>query len=236
MNIHIGKLIKREMIQQGLKPGELAERIWVTRTNIYNIFERESIDTELLKRICKALHTNFFSPLAEEIGQEDDKTVFIEKQGFDKLGFIVQGNNESEAFQEAKTLFISLLVNGSGFDETIELPQEIFPLLSYAYDCAIEGPLKGMDDDQIDNLLFPWLEINHPKLAAVIKDSVTEMLTERIADDTDGSYRDYIYYNEPTSEDEWFSLGENEIRYFIDDIHERIKTVRRPLTWKGKSL
>jgi plasmid maintenance system antidote protein VapI len=34
MHINIGKLIKQEMIRQGLKPGELAERIWVTRTNI----------------------------------------------------------------------------------------------------------------------------------------------------------------------------------------------------------
>ena len=68
------------------------------------------------------------------------------------------------------------------------------------------------------------------------QDAVNEMLLERIAADVEGEYRDYINYNEPTSTDEWFSLDENEILYFIDDIHERIQTVKRPLRWKTKSI
>ena len=100
----------------------------------------------------------------------------------------------------------------------------------------MEGQLKGKSDEEIDSLLFPWLEINHPKLASAIKEAVNEMLLERIAADVEGEYRDYIDYNEPTSIDEWFSLGKNDIQYFIDDLHERIQTVKRPLRWKQKSI
>ena len=245
MHINIGKLIKQEMIRQGLKPGELAERIWVTRTNIYSIFERKSIDTELLERICDALHTNFFTPMAEEISLKvGDNNPSDALDEVNMLSYQVMGDDLQyfttedieEGFQEVKRLVISLLVNGSGFDEVIDLPQELFPLLTYAYDCAMEGPLKGKSDEEIDSLLFPWLEIHHPKLTSAIKDAVNEMLLERIAADVEGEYRDYIDYNEPTSIDEWFSLGKNDIQYFIDDLHERIQTVKRPLRWKQKSI
>lgn len=238
MNINIGKLIRQEMKRQGMKPKELADLIFVTRTNIYSIFERTSIDTELLERISNALHTNFFAPMSEEMSRKlDGKEPAEALHEVNMLSFQVTGNDlefftedeVNEGFQEIKQLFISLLVNGSGYDEIIDLPQELFPLLCYAYDCAMEGPLNGKSDEEIDRLLFPWLEINHPKLATAIKDAVNEMLTERIADDVEGEYRDYINYDEPTSVDNWFTLGDNDIQYFIDDIHERIRTIKRPL-------
>lgn len=238
MNINIGKLIRQEMKRQGMKPKELADLIYVTRTNIYSIFERTSIDTELLERISNALHTNFFAPMSEEMSRKlDGKEPAEALHEVNMLSFQVTGNDlefftedeVNEGFQEIKQLYISLLVNGSGYDEIIDLPQELFPLLCYAYDCAMEGPLNGKSDEEIDRLLFPWLEINHPKLATAIKDAVNEMLTERIADDVEGEYRDYINYDEPTSVDNWFTLGDNDIQYFIDDIHERIRTIKRPL-------
>lgn len=245
MKINIGKLIRQEMIRQGMKPKELADLIYVTRTNIYNIFERTSIDTELLERISNALRTNFFAPMAEEMSRKvDGKEPAEALQEVNMLSFQVAGSDlefftedeQNEGFQEIKQLFISLTVNGSGYDEIIDLPQELFPLLCYAYDCAMDGPLNGKSDEEIDRLLFPWLEINHPKLTTAIKDAVNEMLTERIADDVEGEYRDYISYEEPTSMDDWYSLGDNDIQYFIDDVHERIRTVKRPLQWKTKSI
>ena len=47
-------------------PSWLAKKINCDRTNIYKIFQRPSIDTELLSRISKALEHDFFLDLSEE--------------------------------------------------------------------------------------------------------------------------------------------------------------------------
>lgn len=62
--IHIGELIKTRLAQVERSPGWLAKKINCDRTNIYKIFQRPSIDTELLARISKALDYDFFSELS----------------------------------------------------------------------------------------------------------------------------------------------------------------------------
>ena len=59
--IHIGKEIKMRLEQQERSPGWLAKKINCDRTNIYKIFQRASIDTDLLLRISKALKHDFFA-------------------------------------------------------------------------------------------------------------------------------------------------------------------------------
>ena len=238
MNKQIGELIKEEMQRQTIKHQELAKRICVSRTNVYNILERNSIDTELLKRICKALNTNFFAVLADEMwkdGLPKPEESFNDGQ----LSMVIQEEDMpyfndktlSEGFQEIKVLDIGLEINGVNFDECLELPQEAFPLLVYAYGCALEGPLRDMNDEQLDEEFFPWLLENHPRLAWLIKDAVEELLTERIAEDVDGIYRNDINYEEPTSLDDWFTLGDNKIKYLLGNLTERIRKAKRPLTW-----
>lgn len=68
--IHIGKEIKTRLQQMERTPGWLAKKINCDRTNIYKIFQRASIDTELLSRISKALEHDFFIDLSM---QEKDK-------------------------------------------------------------------------------------------------------------------------------------------------------------------
>lgn len=63
--IHIGQLIKTELERQERTPTWLARKINCDRTNIYRIFERESIDTALLSRISTALNRNFFEELSQ---------------------------------------------------------------------------------------------------------------------------------------------------------------------------
>lgn len=69
--IHIGHLIEEELLRQERSAAWLAKKLYCDRTNIYKIFKRESIDTDLLLRISKALHYNFFqfysSLLASEV-------------------------------------------------------------------------------------------------------------------------------------------------------------------------
>ena len=58
--VHIGKKIKEIWKQSRLKGTEFASLINKDRQVIYNIFKRETIDTELLQQISKVLNHDFF--------------------------------------------------------------------------------------------------------------------------------------------------------------------------------
>ena len=58
--LHIGKIIESVMRSQGRSPSWLAAQICCNRDNIYKIFRRQHIDTELLLDISVALDFNFF--------------------------------------------------------------------------------------------------------------------------------------------------------------------------------
>lgn len=72
--IHIGQLIKTELELQERTPTWLAKKINCDRTNIYRIFDRESIDTALLSRISTALNRNFFEELSQQQVKVSDKS------------------------------------------------------------------------------------------------------------------------------------------------------------------
>ena len=57
----IGYLIRRKLDEQGRSVKEFAEAIGFRRTNVYRIFNQQSIDTELLLAISIYLHYDFFS-------------------------------------------------------------------------------------------------------------------------------------------------------------------------------
>lgn len=74
MSIHIGKEIKAELLRQERGVSWLAEKLHCDRTNVYDIFKREGIDTRLLERISIILHRNFFALYCQEDGLEDEKS------------------------------------------------------------------------------------------------------------------------------------------------------------------
>ncbi len=61
MAVHIGKEIKAELLRQERGVSWLADKLHCDRTNVYDIFKREGIDTRLLERISVILNCNFFS-------------------------------------------------------------------------------------------------------------------------------------------------------------------------------
>ena len=61
MAIHIGKEIKAELRRQRRGVTWFARQLYCDRTNVYDIFKREGIDTRLLERISIILNRNFFS-------------------------------------------------------------------------------------------------------------------------------------------------------------------------------
>ena len=239
MEINIGKLIEEEMKRQGVKHGELGRRIYKSRTNVYNILQRNNIDTVLLRRISCALKTNFFALYANEMEKEGcrkpaDPTT-------DMLTFTLQDDEKeffvdediNEGYREIDALDVSLIINGVKYDVTLDmLPEELFPLLVYVYSNALEnGPLRDMNDEALDENFFPWLAQNHPRLSGAIVYATEEVLTELIADDVDGTYRNHSNYEEPSDEDDWYCLGDNDIKYHIGDLTERIHKVKRPSSW-----
>jgi hypothetical protein len=67
MSIHIGTIIKDLVRQKGMDVTEFAQRISYTRRNAYKIFNKPSIDTDLLARISAVLGENlFFKYLSDE--------------------------------------------------------------------------------------------------------------------------------------------------------------------------
>lgn len=65
--IHIGKIIEEEFYKQGRSVTWFADKLCCERTNIYNIFKRESIDTALLFKISQILGHNFFAYYTDKL-------------------------------------------------------------------------------------------------------------------------------------------------------------------------
>lgn len=63
--IHIGQIIEKVIHNQERSITWFSKKLYCDRTNVYSIFKRQSIDTELLLRISKILNHNFFDYYTE---------------------------------------------------------------------------------------------------------------------------------------------------------------------------
>jgi plasmid maintenance system antidote protein VapI len=59
--IDIGNIIKQTLKSEGISVSQLAAQIHCTERNVYKIFNKASIDTNLLARINVALGKNLFA-------------------------------------------------------------------------------------------------------------------------------------------------------------------------------
>ena len=69
--IHIGNCIKEQLSKKGKTTVWLAKQLGCHRTNLYNIYEKSTIDTGVLMRISRILDFNFFL-LYSDILEYDD--------------------------------------------------------------------------------------------------------------------------------------------------------------------
>ncbi len=69
--IHIGKRIREVLDSQGRTVKWFAAQIPCDRTNVYSIFNRETLETSLLQRICYILHHDFFKDLSDDTFNEE---------------------------------------------------------------------------------------------------------------------------------------------------------------------
>lgn len=65
--IHVGKLIRLKMEEQHLTVVWLASHLSCSRTNVYKMFERYSVDTEVLMKLSIVLDFDFFSLYSDEL-------------------------------------------------------------------------------------------------------------------------------------------------------------------------
>ena len=56
----IGKIIESKLREKGISVSEFARRINTNRNNVYDIFRRDSVDTQLLQKISAVLDYDFF--------------------------------------------------------------------------------------------------------------------------------------------------------------------------------
>ena len=59
-DIHIGRRIRTKLKEQGRTTIWLANQIPCTPNHLYKVYDKPSINTDLLKRISKILDYNFF--------------------------------------------------------------------------------------------------------------------------------------------------------------------------------
>lgn len=60
MALNIGEKIKQRAKELRIGPTELGKMINTSKQNVYGIYKRKSIDTDLLRKISKALNCDFF--------------------------------------------------------------------------------------------------------------------------------------------------------------------------------
>lgn len=103
MAIHIGKKIKEEVYRQGIPINVFAKKINRSRNVVYDIFERESIDTALLNKIGKTLNVDFFSLYSgqKEYAQEGVKHFHISEPVVDYS----KSSEEFKALQKENEIF-----------------------------------------------------------------------------------------------------------------------------------
>ena len=65
--MHVGKHIQEKLKEKRYSVTWFAAQICCTRAHVYKIFQRSSIDTELLERICHILDYDFFADISQSI-------------------------------------------------------------------------------------------------------------------------------------------------------------------------
>ncbi|MBQ0063873.1 MAG: helix-turn-helix transcriptional regulator [Prevotella sp.] len=65
--MHIGHLIHSVVEEKNITIVEFSRQLSCSRTNVYKIFERSSIDTSTLQRISKILEHDFFKDISDDM-------------------------------------------------------------------------------------------------------------------------------------------------------------------------
>lgn len=73
MSLHIGEKIRDKAAEKRIGPSELGRMINTSKQNIYSIYRRKTIDTELLVKLGKALSFDFFQYYTDKPEAKNEK-------------------------------------------------------------------------------------------------------------------------------------------------------------------
>jgi plasmid maintenance system antidote protein VapI len=65
--IHVGSLIRVELSRQHKSVSWLAEQLGIQRPNCYRILNAQSLQTELLYRLCRVTQHDFFLEISNRL-------------------------------------------------------------------------------------------------------------------------------------------------------------------------
>ena len=68
--LHLGNIVKEQVDRKGYRTVWLAEQLHCHRNNIYKIYEKQWIDTELLLKLSFILNCDFFAIISEYYKRE----------------------------------------------------------------------------------------------------------------------------------------------------------------------
>lgn len=88
-NIHIGELIRQVLEEQGRTITWLANQIGCSRENLYKIFRRSWIHTDMLQKISVSLNYDFF----KEYSQWFDKQKSVNLNSNLSVGLVHKNKN-----------------------------------------------------------------------------------------------------------------------------------------------
>ncbi|MDR0866773.1 MAG: helix-turn-helix domain-containing protein [Candidatus Symbiothrix sp.] len=77
-NVHIGSVIREKLTERGMRVTEFANALHCNRSSVYSLFERRSIDLELLILISKILEDDLLALYLEDENQRKDYMALIE--------------------------------------------------------------------------------------------------------------------------------------------------------------
>lgn len=69
----LGETIREELERQERSVSWLAHKLYCDRSTVYRMFERNSIDTEMLLRVSVILKRNFFEDFTRRYEEQDEK-------------------------------------------------------------------------------------------------------------------------------------------------------------------
>lgn len=71
--MHIGNILQQRLREDGKTVVWLASELGCHRTNVYNLFSKYSIDTQLLQRLCVIMNFNFFELYCQDVEEKLQK-------------------------------------------------------------------------------------------------------------------------------------------------------------------
>jgi DNA-binding Xre family transcriptional regulator len=109
MDINIGLLVKQRAKELRIGPTELGVKINTSKQNVYGIYKRKSIDTQLLIKLCNALNFDFFQVysqnlhLSGNVNPEDEFARCLERKSLlEKENKVLE--NENSYLKKINTL------------------------------------------------------------------------------------------------------------------------------------